>query len=67
MRKIYTAPSAEITVFAPTESIATSWTKSDAAGKDRWWIPTNGFNYWGEQLPSTANGTWYDFGEDEIK
>lgn len=66
MKKNYTAPLAEITLFSPADPIATSWKKENATGTDRWWLPKNGFNYWGENIASIQSAQWYDFGEEEI-
>ena len=68
MRKQYTLPTAEITVFAPTESIAaTGWKQGGVSSENRWWIPANGFNYWSaDNIPSATNAFWYDFGTSEI-
>lgn len=65
MKKIYTAPSAEITMLAPTDPIAVGEWKDKVSGDDRWWIGPN-FNYWGDNLPSATNVFWYDFGTSEI-
>lgn len=65
--KIYTAPKAEMIVFAPREKLAASWGENNEAP----W-KTGGF-FWNDQggttpKEQTASMTtvWYDFGQDEF-
>lgn len=66
MRKIYTAPDAQVILLAPCEGIAavSQWNSDNSSWK------TNGL-FWkqNETIPdSPASGTtyWYDFGSDEL-
>lgn len=62
MRKIYTAPDAQVILLVPREGIA--WSTDNSSWK------TDGF-FWKQDnlIPdSPASGTtyWYDFGSDEL-
>ena len=64
MKKIYTAPEAEIMLLVPEESIAASWSDNNSSWK------TDGL-FWKQNDLSidVTSGTvhWYEFGLDEIK
>lgn len=63
MKKVYTAPEAEVILFAPLESVAGSWSKGDG------W-KTEGFFWTNSEDTYQNNGSvsalWYDFGSDEL-
>lgn len=67
MKKIYSAPKAQILCFAPQEEITanTGW---QGSSNDSWW--TNGF-FWKSSsfLADPANASkidWFNFGLEEI-
>ena len=65
MKKVYTAPEAQVVLFAPSEGIA-SWNSSGG----NWKI--NGL-FWKQEnsdipeSPASGKTFWFDFGTDEFK
>lgn len=63
MKKVYTAPAAEVILFVPLESIASSWNKGNSWKTDGFFWTNSDDTY---QNNGSVSTFWYDFGSDEL-
>ena len=66
MKKVYTAPEAQVIILAPSEVIATNTKWSSESGNWKF----NGL-FWKQdsvsESPASAKSFWYDFGTKELE
>ena len=65
MKKVYTAPEAQIVLLAPSDGIASNWTEADGNWKanDLFWKQASDI----PESPASGKTFWFDFGTDEFK